>query len=111
MSDQWKDCYAAGIFTEFMEQRGPGHTVGSFKLYEKGFLDYKADIQASIDSLDYFNDTEAFEKRNQLRGMAKACDAIMLLGARYADYARELAQKEKCDTRKAELLQDRKSVV
>ena len=46
MSDQWKDCYAAGIFTEFMEQRGPGHTVGSFKLYEKGFLDYKADIQA-----------------------------------------------------------------
>ena len=95
----------AGIFTEFMEQRGPGHTVGSFKLYEKGFLDYKADIQASIDSLDYFNDTEAFEKRNQLRGMAKACDAIMLLGARYADYARELAQKEKCDTRKAELLQ------
>lgn len=105
MSDQWKDCYAAGIFTEFMEQRGPGHTVGSFKLYEKGFLDYKADIQASIDSLDYFHDTEAFEKRNQLRGMAKACDAIMLLGARYADYARELAQKENCDTRKAELLQ------
>ncbi len=105
MSDQWKDCYAAGIFTEFMEQRGPGHTVGSFKLYEKGFLDYKADIQASIDSLDYFHDTEAFEKRNQLRGMAKACDAIMLLGARYADYARELAQKEKCDTRKAEILQ------
>lgn len=37
--------------------------------------------------------------------MAKACDAIMLLGARYADYARELAKKEKCDTRKAELLQ------
>ncbi len=37
--------------------------------------------------------------------MAKACDAIMLLGARYADYARELAQKETCDTRKAELLQ------
>lgn len=105
MSDQWKDCYAAGIFTEFMEQRGPGHTVGSFKLYEKGFLNYKADIQASIDSLDYFHDTEAFEKRNQLRGMAKACDAIMLLGARYADYARELAQKENCDTRKAELLQ------
>ena len=105
MSDQWKDCYAAGIFTEFMEQRGPGHTVGSFKLYEKGFLDYKADIQASIDSLDYFNDTEAFEKRNQLRGMAKACDAIMLLGARYADYARELAGKETSDTRKAELLQ------
>ena len=38
---QWKDAYEAGIFTEFMEQRGPGHTVGSAKLYEKGYLDYQ----------------------------------------------------------------------
>lgn len=105
MSDEWKDCYGAGIFTEFMEQRGPGHTVGSFKLYEKGFQDYKHDIEESIKALDYFNDTEAFEKRNQLRGMAKACDAIMVLGERYAAYARELAQKEKDEKRKAELLQ------
>ena len=25
MSQEWKDAYAAGIFTEFMEQRGPVH--------------------------------------------------------------------------------------
>ena len=37
MSEEWKDAYAAGIFTEFMEQRGPGHTVGSEKIYKKGF--------------------------------------------------------------------------
>ena len=24
MTDEWKDAYGAGIFTEFMEQRGPG---------------------------------------------------------------------------------------
>ena len=29
MTEEWKEAYAAGIFTEFMEQRGPGHTVGS----------------------------------------------------------------------------------
>ena len=28
-------------FTEFMEQRGPGHTVGSDKIYQKGFADYQ----------------------------------------------------------------------
>ncbi|MCL2812764.1 MAG: pyruvate formate lyase family protein, partial [Clostridia bacterium] len=28
MTDEWKACYEAGMFTEFMEQRGPGHTVG-----------------------------------------------------------------------------------
>ena len=32
MTQEWRDCYEAGIFTEFMEQRGPGHTVGSVKI-------------------------------------------------------------------------------
>lgn len=105
MTPEWQDCYQAGIFTEFMEQRGPGHTVGSAKIYEKGFLDYKEDIQKSIDALDFQNDREAFDKRNQLRGMAKACDAIMALGKRYAEYARELASKETDAKRKEELLQ------
>lgn len=105
MTPEWKDCYEAGIFTEFMEQRGPGHTVGSVKIYEKGFLDYKEDIQKSIEALDFQNDPEAFDKRNQLRGMSKACDAIMKLGERYAAYARELAEKETDEQRKAELLQ------
>jgi len=105
MTPEWKKCYAAGIWTEFMEQRGPGHTVGSFKIYEKGFLDYKADIEASLAKLDYFNDPEAFAKRNQLRAMAKNCDAIIVLGERYAAYARELAEKCEDPVRKEELLQ------
>lgn len=105
MTKEWRDCYEAGIFTEFMEQRGPGHTVGSVKIYEKGFLDYKADIQKSLDALDFHNDPEAFNKRNQLRGMAKSCDAVMKLGERYAAYARELAEDETDEIRKAELLQ------
>lgn len=105
MTPEWKKCYAAGIWTEFMEQRGPGHTVGSFKIYEKGFLDYKADIEASLAKLDYFNDPEAFAKRNQLRAMAKNCDAIIILGERYAAYARELAEKCEDPVRKEELLQ------
>ena len=61
MTPEWKDAYEAGIFTEFMEQRGPGHTVGSVKIYEKGFVDYKEDIQNAIDKLDFMNDTEAFD--------------------------------------------------
>ena len=105
MTPQWKDAYEAGIFTEFMEQRGPGHTVGSVKIYEKGFLDYKEDIQKSIDSLDFMNDPEALDKKNELEGMKLACDAIMILGERYAAYARELAEKETDEKRKEELLQ------
>ncbi|MBA4700679.1 MAG: glycyl radical protein [Ruminococcus sp.] len=105
MTPEWKEAYAAGIFTEFMEQRGPGHTVGSAKIYEKGFLDYMEDIQKSLDSLDYMNDVEALDKKNELQGMKLACEAVIILGERYAAYARELAEKETDAKRKAELLQ------
>ena len=36
MTDEWKAAYEAGIFTEFMEQRAPGHTVLDDKIYRKG---------------------------------------------------------------------------
>lgn len=105
MSEKWKDCYAAGIFTEFMEQRGPGHTVGSGKIYEKGFTDYKKDIAHELKKLDFLHDPEAFERRQQLKAMDIACDAIIILGKRYARLAAEMAEKEKDPKRKAELLQ------
>src|SRR4030042_2413097 len=44
VSNAWKDAYEAGIFTEFMEQRAPGHTVLDDKIYHKGFLGFKEDI-------------------------------------------------------------------
>ncbi|MDD2490796.1 MAG: pyruvate formate lyase family protein, partial [Bacteroidales bacterium] len=34
MTEEWKDCYYSGIFTEFMEQRSPGHTVADGKMYK-----------------------------------------------------------------------------
>ena len=105
MTAEWKAAYESGIFTEFMEQRGPGHTVGSFKIYEKGFLDYKQDIEEALNQLDYMHDPEALDKKNQLNAMKIACDAVMILGKRYADYARELAEKETDAKRKEELLQ------
>lgn len=105
MSEEWKDAYAAGIFTEFMEQRGPGHTVGSEKIYKKGFQDYKNDIIEARNRIDFLNDKEAFDKKAQLNAMEICCDAIMILGERYAAYARELAEKETDEIRKQELLQ------
>ncbi|MFC0906179.1 trans-4-hydroxy-L-proline dehydratase [Clostridium sp. MT-14] len=105
MTDEWKDCYAAGMFTEFMEQRGPGHTAGDDKIYKKGFLDFKNDINRAINNLDFFNDDEALDKKNQLEAMSIACDAIMILGQRYSEYAAKLAEEEKDPLRKQELLE------
>ena len=104
MTQEWKDCYAAGMFTEFMEQRAPGHTVADDKFYHKGFLEFKEEIEEAIDVLDFLNDAEAYDKKAQLEAMAISCDAIIVYGQRYAAYARELAEKEANQQRKEELL-------
>ena len=65
MTDEWKECYAAAMFTEFMEQRGPGHTSGDDKIFKKGFMDFKVDIAKAISKLDFYNDDEALDKKNQ----------------------------------------------
>ena len=103
MSDEWKDAYEAGIFTEFMEQRAPGHTALDDKIYRKGFLDFKEDIKRSIQSLDFLNDPEAYRKREELRAMDVAADALVKYAERQAEKVRELAEKEKDQERKKEL--------
>ncbi|MCD8154276.1 MAG: glycyl radical protein [Clostridiales bacterium] len=105
MTPEWKSAYEAGIFTEFMEQRGPGHTVGSENIYNRGFLEHKADIQAALEALDYLNDPEALNREAELRAMSIACDAVMLLADRYRALAEETARSCADETRKAELLQ------
>ena len=103
MTDKWKAAYEAGIFTEFMEQRSPGHTVLDDKIYHKGLLDFKADIQRSLDSLDYLNDPEAYSKQEQLKAMDICADALIRFAERHAEKAQELAQQETDPQRKQEL--------
>jgi len=102
---EWKAAYKAGIFTEFQEQRAPGHTVLDDKIFRKGFIDLRNDIVDSIDDLDFFNDPEAFDKREQLRAMAISAEAIIAYARRHAAKLKDLAQEESDPTRKAELKQ------
>jgi len=103
MTDEWKAAYEAGIFTEFMEQRAPGHTVLDDKIYRKGMLEFKREIEASVRSLDFIEDPEAYEKREELRAMSISIDAILTLADRYAEKALRLAENEPDPARKAEL--------
>jgi formate C-acetyltransferase len=103
MTDEWKDAYEAGIFTEFMEQRAPGHTVLDDKIYKKGFLDFKADIKRALEDLDWLNDAEAHDKREQLKAMAICCDALIAFAERHAAHARGLAEREVDPERQREL--------
>lgn len=103
MTPEWKDAYDAGIFTEFMEQRAPGHTVLGDVIYRKGLLDLKAEICAQLAQVDFFGDPDAYARQQELRAMAIAADAVMRLAARYAALARQKAAREENPRRKIEL--------
>jgi pyruvate-formate lyase len=103
MNDEWKAAYEAGVFTEFMEQRSPGHTVLDDKIYHKGFLEFKQDIQRSLDGLDYLNDPEAYDKQEELKAMDVCADALIRFAERHAAEAQKLAEQEEDPHRKKEL--------
>ncbi len=103
MTDEWRTAYDAGIFTEFMEQRSPGHTVLDDKIYRKGLFDFKQDIQESLAGLDYVGDSRAYDKREQLVAMDMCADALIRFARRHAKKALELAEEEQDERRRAEL--------
>ena len=103
MTEEWKEAYDAGLFTEFMEQRAPGHTVLDDKIYRKGMLDFKSDIAERIASLDFLNDPAAYGKKEELEAMAISADAMITLAHRHADLARQLAERETDPVRRVEL--------
>ncbi|MEA2020852.1 MAG: trans-4-hydroxy-L-proline dehydratase [Candidatus Caldatribacteriota bacterium] len=104
MNQEWKDCYEAGLFTEFMEQRAPGHTVADGKIYQKGFLGFIEDIKKSLKNIDYLNDSSAYDKQEELKAMMICARAIIAFAHRHAEKAREMALAEKDSLRKKELL-------
>jgi pyruvate formate-lyase/glycerol dehydratase family glycyl radical enzyme len=103
MTDDWKNAYDAGVFTEFMEQRAPGHTVLDDKIYRRGFRAFQADIRRAIDALDDLTDPRAYDKREELRAMHICCDAIVRFAKRHAECAREMAATEPDAARRSEL--------
>ena len=48
MSSEWLLAYQSGIFTEFQEQRAPGHTVLGYKMYRTGFNNLKEEIRERV---------------------------------------------------------------
>ena len=103
MSDKWKAAYEAGVFTEFLEQRAPGHTALDDKIYKKGLLDFKKDVIRSIQNLDFLKDADAYKKKEELRAMEIAADALTHFAERHADLARRLAKKESNIKRRRDL--------
>ena len=104
LPEEWLALYEAGCFTEFMEQRAPGHTALDGTIYSTGLLDMKKKIASAREKLDWISDPHATEKDEELQAMDIACDASIIFARRHADLAEEMASSEKNAARKEELL-------
>ncbi|MDN5332347.1 MAG: trans-4-hydroxy-L-proline dehydratase [Tepidanaerobacteraceae bacterium] len=102
LPQEWIDAYEAGIWTEFMEQRAPGHTAGGERIFEKGVLDIKEEIKKSMQELNP-DDPDYKEKMEELKAMDIAADAILIYAKRYAEKLEKMAQEEENPERKREL--------
>ncbi len=105
VSQDWKDAYAAGIFTEFQEQRAPGHTVLGEKIYRQGLLDIVSEIEQALGRLDFFSDSQALDKREELEAMKIAARTLIEFANRYAVLLKEESENERDPDRKEELEQ------
>ena len=101
---EWHQAYRLGIYTEFMEQRAPGHTVLDDKIYRKGMLDFKKDIAVALAALNFGSDPTAYDRREELKAMDISCDAVILFAERHAKLAESMAAACAEPARKRELL-------
>ena len=92
MSPEWTAAFEAGVFTEFMEQRSPGHAVLDDKIYRLGFADFKAWIESSQECIEASDDPTKSEKLEELTAMSICCDAIIRFAERHAEQARQMAE-------------------
>jgi len=105
MDEAWLNAYKAGMFTEFQEQRAPGHTVAGDKIYKKGMNDILRDIETAIENLDFYRDPQALDKREELKAMAISAKAIVMFANRHAETLEKLARSESDEQRKSELIE------
>jgi len=103
LPQEWKEAYAAGVFTEFLEQRAPGHTVLGDIIYREGFKDIRQRIQQQLESIDYYNDPKAVERADELKAMLVSLDAVSVFAQRHTEALKQLKATEKDKKRQAEL--------
>ena len=74
-------------------------------MFRTGVLQLKQRIKESLEKIDFVNDPEALDKKDELRAMDIVCDAIIRYAERHAEKLDELAKQEKDEKRKAELVE------
>ncbi|HHV02934.1 MAG: glycyl radical protein [Bacteroidales bacterium] len=106
LPDDWKLLYNSGLFTEFAEQRAPGHTALDGKIYHCGMTGFR-DLIAKVQEKNAFRKGPLdLKKKEMLQAMDIACESLIIFAGRHAALALELAaqcRKQGDQTRAREL--------
>ncbi len=105
MTAQWKAAYDAGIFTEFQEQRAPGHTVLGSKMFARGINDLVRECDVVATELMNQGGNHTNARLDQLRAMKISAMAIISYANRYAGELEKLAEEHPDNNRKNELME------
>lgn len=100
LPQEWKTAYAAGVFTEFQEQRAPGHTVAGKDVFRKGMLDFMVEIQAVKSTLP----PTSVDQLDELEAMEKTAQALIVFAQRHVEQLKVLLSQSTTEERQNELL-------
>ncbi len=111
LPEDWKLLYENGLFTEFAEQRAYGHTALDGKIYRYGMKDFQKQIARALEAAETAEHEDvprAHERKEVLKAMDIACQAIVIFAERHAALAEKMAKecREKGNERRAEELNE-----
>ena len=105
LPQEWLDAYAAGL----LHRVHGAARAGPHRRRRQDLPQGHARLQSATSrrreaALDFERDPEALDKREQLRAMSIACDAVIRFAERHAELAEIEAAKAQDDARRQELL-------
>lgn len=105
MTENWKDAYSSGVFTEFQEQRAPGHTVAGKKVFQKGMLEFIEEIEKHTEFRKDRTNSETNLKKEELEAMKIAAHGMIEFASLYAAELERLTSVETDENRLNELIE------
>lgn len=105
MTDKWKLAYESGVFTEFQEQRAPGHTALGHKGFKTGLKQHMDEIDQALDKIDQLHDENSHDKKEQLKAMKIAAMSMVRYARRHAEMLGQKAGQITNDQQRQEILE------
>jgi len=103
MTPEWQNAYKSGIFTEFQEQRAPGHTALGVNGFKAGLKEYITRIEEVSESVAGRNASDSKARLDQLEGMRIAAEAMVMYAHRISEMLKTKASAVKDDLRRSEI--------